>query len=398
MKREGMKMFNHGLNSINLAINETRVVKNVNTKKLVALDPDRKSVQAEQFETELGHRVVGQERAVRKLASIYQVFQAGMTDPTRPIGTMLFLGPTGSGKTHVVEAAAEVLFGDRNAVIKIDCAEFQHSHEIAKLIGSPPGYLGHRETQPLLTQENLNKYRTDENPFTLVLFDEIEKASDALWQLLLGVLDKATLTLGDNHRVDLSQTMIFMTSNLGAREMSKLVDGAIGFAPTGSDQLLPSDLDQKIYRTATDAARRKFSPEFMNRVDKVVVFRGLRHEELRRIVDLELEAVQQRIDEGATERFTITATPSAREFLLAEGTDYRYGARHLKRAIERFVVHPLANLSATRQVRLGDVVILDVDRSGEKLACFRDDGETSLAAAALVLAHSMVNASDRIAA
>jgi ATP-dependent Clp protease ATP-binding subunit ClpA len=181
--------------------------------------------------------------------------------------------------------------------------------------------------------------------------------------------------------------------------MSKLVDGAIGFAPTGSDQLLPSDLDQKIYRTATDAARRKFSPEFMNRVDKVVVFRGLRHEELRRIVDLELESVQQRIDEGATERFTITATPAAREFLLAEGTDYRYGARHLKRAIERFVVHPLANLSATRQVRLGDVVILDVDRSGEKLACFRDDGETSLAAAALQSAHSLrVNLGDRIAA
>ena len=198
--------------------------------------------------------------------------------------------------------------------------------------------------------------------------------------------------------MNFSQTIIFMTSNLGAREMSKLVDGAIGFAPTGSDQLLPSDLDQKIYRTATDAARRKFSPEFMNRVDKVVVFRGLRHDELRRIVDLELEAVQQRIDEGATERFTVTATLAAREFLLAEGTDYRYGARHLKRAIERFVVHPLANLSATRQVRLGDLVVLDLDRSGKRLACFRDDGETSLAAAALQLAYSMSNSLDRIAA
>src|SRR6185503_11156523 len=183
-----------------------------------------------------------------------------------------------------------------------------------------------------------------------------------------------------------------------SQEMSQLINGSIGFAPKGSDQLLPDELDQKIYRTATEAARRKFSPEFMNRIDKVVVFRGLRHEELRRIVDLELSAVQQRIDEGATERFTITATPAAREFLLAEGTDYRYGARHLKRAIERFVVHPLANLSATRQVRLGDVVILDVDRSGKKLACFRDDGETSLAAAALQLTRSMDNSSDRIAA
>src|SRR6266446_8201490 len=210
MKREGMKMFNHGLNSIALAFNETGVVKNVNTKKLVALDPDRKSVQAAQFETELRHRVVGQERAVRKLASVYQVFQAGMTNPTRPIGTMLFLGPTGSGKTHVVEAAAEVLFGDRNAVIKIDCAEFQHSHEIAKLIGSPPGYLGQRETSALLSQEALNQHHTEKMKLSLVLFDEIEKASDSLWNLLLGILDKATLTLGDNRKVDFSAAMVFL--------------------------------------------------------------------------------------------------------------------------------------------------------------------------------------------
>jgi len=390
-------MFN-GLNSFSKAINAPAVINEVNTESLVPLDPDRKSVQAMDFETGLRHRVVGQERAVRTLASIFQVFQAGMTSPNRPLGTMLFLGPTGSGKTHVVEAAAEVLFGDRNAVIKIDCAEFQHSHEIAKLIGSPPGYLGHRETQALLTQENLNKYWTNENPITLVLFDEIEKASDSLWQLLLGVLDKATLTLGDNRCVDFSHTIIFMTSNLGAREMTRLVDGSIGFAPTESDHLMPSELDQKIYRTGIDAARRKFSPEFMNRVDKVVVFRGLGDEELRRIVELELSAVQQRIDESASETFTVTTTPAAREFLLAEGTDYRYGARHLKRAIERFVVQPLANLSATRQLCLGDVVVLDLDPSGKKLACFRDDGETSVAAAALQATHFIVNSSDRIAA
>ncbi|HEX3230243.1 MAG TPA: hypothetical protein VHQ95_14805, partial [Pyrinomonadaceae bacterium] len=187
-------------------------------------------------------------------------------------------------------------------------------------------------------------------------------------------------------------------SNLGAREMTRLVDGSIGFAPTETDNLLPSELDQKIYRTGIDAARRKFSPEFMNRVDKVVVFHGLRDEELRRIVELELSAVQQRIDESASERFTVTTTPAAREFLLAEGTDYRYGARHLKRAIDRFVVQPLANLSATRQLRLGDVAVLDLDPSGKKLACFRDDGETSVAAAALQATHFIVNSTDRIAA
>ncbi len=176
--------------------------------------------------------IVGQERAVRRMSGLFQIYLAGMNNPSRPIGTMLFLGPTGSGKTRVVEAAAEVLFGEPHAVVKIDCAEFQHSHEIAKLIGSPPGYLGHRETSPMLTQENLDKAHTDDTKLTFVLFDEIEKASDSLWQLLLGILDKATLTLGDNRRVDFSRTIVIMTSNLGAREMSDMISGGIGFAPT----------------------------------------------------------------------------------------------------------------------------------------------------------------------
>jgi ATP-dependent Clp protease ATP-binding subunit ClpA len=354
-----------------------------NTERLMVLDPHRKSIHGERFEADLQARVVGQERAIRKLISLYQIFHSGLTNPTRPIGTMLFLGPTGSGKTHVVEAAAEVLFGDRNAVVKIDCAEFQHSHEIAKLIGSPPGYLGHLETPPLLTQDHLDKYRTDRDPFTLVLFDEIEKASDALWQLLLGVLDKATLTLGNNQRANFSQTIIFMTSNLGAREMSNLINGSIGFAPTGTDGLLPEQLDKKTYLTAIEAARRKFSPEFMNRIDHVVVFRSLKDEHLRRIVDLELEEVQRRIDDGACERFTIAATDAAKEFLLAEGTDYKYGARHLKRAIERLVVYPLANLASSRQVRLGEVIVMDLDRNRNELVFFRDDDELAFASAAL---------------
>lgn len=222
-----------------------------------------------------------------------------------------------------------------------------------------------------------------------MLFDEIEKASDALWQLLLGVLDKATLTLGDNRRVDFSQTMIFMTSNLGANEMGQLIKGSIGFAPTRSDQSLPDDLDQKIYRAGIKAARRQFSPEFMNRIDKVVVFRSLKHEQLRRIVNLELDAVRRRIDEGAAEQFSFTATDAAKEFLLAEGTDYRYGARHLKRAIERFVVYPLASLASSKQLRLGDVVVIDIDLSGQKVAFFRDDNEMNLAAAALQSAREL---------
>lgn len=369
-------------------------------RKMVTLNPEVKSPLAEEFEAGLRARVVGQDRAVRNIASLYQVFQAGMTSPTRPLGTMLFLGPTGAGKTHVVEAAAEVLFGDRNAVVKIDCAEFQHSHEIAKLIGSPPGYLGHRETAPMLTQENLEKHRTERDPFTLVLFDEIEKASDSLWQLLLGILDKATLTLGDNRRVDFSQTMIFMTSNLGSKEMSELITGSIGFAPAKSSSLVESDLDQKIYRTALEAARKRFSPEFMNRIDKVVVFRSLKHEQLRRILDLELRAVQRRIDEGAGERFSFHLTEEAMEFLLAEGIELRYGARHLKRAVERFLVNPLANLSATGQVRLGDVLVVEMNQETGKLAFFRDEAEATLAAAALEAVRALHTGGDhnRIAA
>ena len=372
---------------------------NAQKRKLIALDPTCKSAVAAHFETGLRNRVVGQDRAIRGITSLYQVFQAGLTNSTRPLGSMLFLGPTGSGKTHVVEAAAEVLFGDRNAVIKIDCAEFQHSHEIAKLIGSPPGYLGHRETSPLLTQENLEKYRTERDPFTLVLFDEIEKASDALWQLLLGMLDKATLTLGDNRRVDFSQTMIFMTSNLGAKEMSDLITGSIGFAPSKGGSMAAEELDQKIYRTASEAARRKFSPEFMNRIDKIVVFRSLKHQELCQILDLELKLVQRRVDEGTGARFLISVTDSAREFLLSEGIEYRYGARHLKRAIERFLVNPLANLSATGQLRLGDVVVVDMNEETQKLAFYRDESEAARAAAAMDAVHAMkVTSVPRIAA
>ncbi len=372
---------------------------NGSIRKLVALNPETKSPRAQEFESGLRARVIGQDRAIRSITSLYQVFQAGMTNPSRPLGTMIFLGPTGSGKTHVVEAAAEVLFGDRNAVVKIDCAEFQHSHEIAKLIGSPPGYLGHRETRPMLTQENLEKYYTERDPFTFVLFDEIEKASDALWQLLLGVLDKGTLTLGDNNKVDFSQTIIIMTSNLGAKEMSELITGSIGFAPAKGKGMMADDIDQKIYRTASEAARRKFSPEFMNRIDKVVVFRSLKHEQLRQILELELRSVQRRINEGAGEQFYFTVTEPAKEFLLSEGIEYRYGARHLKRAVERFLVNPLANLSATGQVRLGDVVVVDINDQTQKLTFYRDEAETSRAAAAMEAVHAMqVTGGDRIAA
>src|SRR3989454_5024965 len=343
------------------------------------LDPTLHSPEVRDFERGLLKRVVGQERAVRRLGRVFQVYQAGLAAPGRPIANLLLLGPTGSGKTRLVEAAAEVLFGDYRAVVKIDCAEFQHSHEIAKLIGSPPGYLGHRETQPMITQEVLEQHYTDDLKLSLVLFDEIEKASDALWQLLLGILDKATLTLGDNRRVDFSHSLVFLTSNLGSQEMTKLMDGGMGY--TGGARGSDEELNQKIYRTAKEAAQRKFSPEFMNRLDKVIVFRTLNREHLEKILDIELKNVQERIMSSAVgKEFVFNCTPSARDFLLEEGTDSKFGARHLKRSIERHLVFPLSSLLATGQIEFGDLVTLDLDQETSKLTFAKERGGALVAA------------------
>ena len=346
------------------------------------LDPTKQCPEAQDFERELRRRIVGQERAIRQLARVYQAHLAGLAAPGRPLANLLLLGPTGSGKTRLVEAAAEALFGNSRAVVKIDCAEFQHSHEISKLVGSPPGYVGHRETHPMITQEALEQHYTEKVKVSLVLFDEIEKASDSLWRLLLGILDKATLTLGDNRRVDFSRSLIFLTSNLGSQEMTKLLSGGLGY--TGGAREEDGELDQKIYRAAVDAARRKFSPEFMNRIDKVIVFRTLKREHLERILDIELENVQQRIiSSPMTRPFLFRCAASARDFLLQEGTDSRFGARHLKRSIERHLVFPLSNLLATGQVDLGDLLTVDYDPETSNLTFVKEsrgalvEGETN---------------------
>src|SRR6202166_519320 len=344
--------------------------------RIELLDPTQNGRPAEHLENKLGHLIVGQDEAIHQIVRAYQTHVAGLSPVGRPIGNFLFLGPTGSGKTRIVEATAESLLLNSRAIIKIDCAEFQHSHEIAKLIGSPPGYLGHRETHPLLTQEALNQWHTDKLKLSILLFDEIEKASDSLWQLLLGILDKATLTLGDNRRADLSQSIIIMTSNLGAGEMTSLVDGGFGFAPKAVE--VDQSFDDKIQRTAVEAARRKFTPEFMNRIDKTVVFKTLRDEHLSQILEIELGMVQQRVLMAAgANQFVFNCTASAKKFLLKEGTDPRYGARHLKRAIERHLVFPLANLVAIAQVKLGDFV--RVDMASENQLIFVKEAENTMA-------------------
>jgi ATP-dependent Clp protease ATP-binding subunit ClpB len=326
----------------------------------VHLDPYKTGRDAESLRNGLNRLIIGQPTAIDAIVNQYSTLITGMCQPGRPIGNFLFLGPTGSGKTRTVEATAEVLMKDPRAVIKIDCAEFQHSHEIAKLIGSPPGYLGHRETHPLLSQEVLNQFHTDTIKLSFVLFDEIEKASDSLWNLLLGIMDKAKLTLGDNRKVDFSRAMIFMTSNLGADKM--ISQYHVGFdRPTTPNA-------NKLSSIGVGAARKKFTPEFFNRLDRVVVFEPLLETGIRRILDLELNLVQQRIFNTSPERsFVFTCTERAKDLVSTEGFDKLYGARFLKRAIERLLVQPLSNLIATEQVRGGDWISIDIDDSGERL-------------------------------
>lgn len=338
----------------------------------IPLDPAKTGREALSLETSLRRMIIGQNEAIEQIVNIYQMHLTGMSAPGRPIGNFLFLGPTGSGKTRIVEATAEALLKNPRAVIKIDCAEFQHSHEIAKLIGSPPGYLGHRETHPLLSQEVLNQYHTDTMKLSFVLFDEIEKASDALWNLLLGILDKATLTLGDNRKVDFSRALIFMTSNLGASEMSNIMSPKLGFNVHQAQEMTASGtLDEKtsgkLARCGVDAARRKFTPEFMNRLDKIVTFQPLGSEQLKKVLDIELNFVQQRIFNTSDRAFVFTLSDTGKGFLLEEGTDMKYGARHLKRAIERLLVQPMSNLIATDQVRGGDWIRVDYDDSARML-------------------------------
>jgi ATP-dependent Clp protease ATP-binding subunit ClpB len=341
--------------------------------KFTVLDTTKTGRQAHDLGNKLRRLVIGQDEAIQAVVTAYQGYVTGLCPTGRPIGNFLFMGPTGSGKTRVVEATAQSLLSDPRAVIKIDCAEFQHSHEIAKLVGSPPGYLGHRETHPVLSQENLNRYHTEKLKLSLVLFDEIEKASDALWNLLLGILDKATLTLGDNRKVDFSSSMIFLTSNLGAGEMCALSTPSLGFCPSLNDAGFKGGRDARMSRIGAAAARGKFTPEFVNRLDKIVTFKPLGEAELRRILDVELETVQQRFQAASANMpFQITIDDSARDLLLSEGTDSRYGARHLKRAIERLLVQPISNLMGSGQIRRSDNIVVTCGEGSSTLAFLRD--------------------------
>ncbi len=323
----------------------------------LTLDPGRPGRQAEELTEALGGMVIGQPQAVKKTVQVYQMQATGLSPEGHPLATFLLLGPTGTGKTHLVESLAELIYGDRKAVVKIDCAEFQHSHEIAKIIGSPPGYLGHRETQPILSQPVLDAFHTDRTQVSLVLFDEIEKASDALWNLLLGIMDKAILTLGDNRRVDFSKTIIFMTSNLGSKEIAEALAPSLGFAP----KFVTANAAEG---RGLAAVRKKFTPEFINRIDHTVVFEPLTPEHLDKILDLEVKNLQRRIRRAyqltKVPLFIIDIAPAARAQIISEGLDPRYGARYLKRTLEQKIMHPVVNLLTSDQIQPGDTIFIDL--------------------------------------
>lgn len=318
------------------------------------LDPNRKSMKANSLAQKFDKLIVGQTQSKQALTDILDKHASGMYDRTRPIGSLLFLGPTGAGKTGVAEGFAEGLFGHPTKMMKVDCGEFLHSHEIAKLVGSPPGYLGHRETHPFFTNASVLAARSDNDgkeiqPFTVILFDEVEKASDALWNLLLGILDKGTLTTGTNEKVDLTPTIIIMTSNVGASELAD--DSTLGFS--SGERTVD---DEKMEAIAMGAARRKFSPEFLNRLDRIITFKTLTPSDLREIAGLMLQKVQDRILLYSTNYFELRVSEEAMEQLLAEGYDKRYNARHLKRTIEKYIAEPLTRMVATGQVDAGDIV------------------------------------------
>lgn len=316
----------------------------------------------------LGERIVGQPDSLGAIIPCIQMYQAGLSPEGRPIGVFLLLGPTGTGKTRTVEALAEVIHGSPRNVIRIDCGEFQLDHEVAKLIGAPPGYLGHRETVPRLTQSKLNQVMSDRANLAIVLFDEIEKAAPALTRLLLGILDKGTLSLGDNTNVCFDRALIFMTSNLGAREMARMIKPTFGFeAAEGAGPTSSADL-KRLDTIAVAAVKRKFSPEFVNRIDAMLTYRPLDAASMDKILDLLLEDAGDHVRRRLGDRmFYIELPRRARKFLLEKGVSAEYGARELRRTLHRHLMQPLAAMMADGAIPPGAVVRVSLHSGCERL-------------------------------
>jgi CheY-like chemotaxis protein len=329
----------------------------------------------------LSQKVVGQPAATRVIVPYIQMFQAGLAPEGRPVGVFLLLGPTGTGKTRTIEALAEILHGSPKNLLKIDCGEFQMEHEVAKLIGAPPGYLGHRETQPMLTQQKLNSVTSEKNPISLVLFDEIEKAAPSMTRLLLGVLDKGVLRLGDNSTVNFEKSLVFLTSNLGAREMMREINPDFGFqsASSGAER---TDLTSKLQNIALVAVRKRFSPEFVNRIDCIITYQPLTPESLSAILDQQIVDLQNHVNTRLGNRsFTLDVPFETRQYLLKKGTSAEYGARELNRTIHRYLTQPLATMVATNQINPGASVRVDINEAEDRLNIRSQDSAAAAAPA-----------------
>jgi ATP-dependent Clp protease ATP-binding subunit ClpA len=314
----------------------------------------------------LRNSILGQDCAIDTIAPYVELSMAGLAPEGRPAGIFLLLGPTGTGKTRTVEALAKVLHGSERNVLRIDCGEFQLDHEVAKLIGAPPGYLGHRETHPMLSQQKVNSVTSERSPLSLILFDEIEKAAPSFHRILLGVLDRATLKLGDNTSVDFENSLIFLTSNLGARGMMSELAGGFGF-PAGLAQ--PAEQRQsKLSRIALNEVRRRFSPEFVNRIDEVVTYQPLDRKAIEGILNLQLDLLRSHIRSRlGPAAFNLELSSRARRLLLNQGTSTEYGARELKRAIHRLLMQPLARQLRSNTIPAESTVHVDVGRGGGSL-------------------------------
>jgi len=299
------------------------------------------------LEEAIGQRVVGQEDAIRAVANAIRRSRAGLGDERRPIGSFLFLGPTGVGKTELARALAEFLFDDEKAIVRLDMSEYGERHSVARLIGAPPGYVGYEEggqlTEPVRRR-----------PYSVVLFDEIEKAHPDIWNTLLQVLDDGRLTDGQGHTVDFKNTIIILTSNLGTPAAAAIEE---------STKLPPADKADLVRATVLEEVRKHFRPEFLNRLDDLTVFRRLSREQMMTIVDIQLQLFEKRLSRRG---LSLTMTPQAKEFLVEQGWDPQYGARPLKRAIQRYVEDELAKKILSGELQQGDVVA--ITKSGDALA------------------------------
>ncbi|MBP8614487.1 MAG: ATP-dependent Clp protease ATP-binding subunit [Firmicutes bacterium] len=315
-------------------------------KKLAATESERLL----NLEDELHKRVINQNEAVEAVARAVRRSRAGLKDPKRPIGSFIFLGPTGVGKTELAKALAEVMFGDEDAIVRLDMSEYQERHTVSRLVGAPPGYVGYEEGGQL-TEAVRRK------PYSVILLDEIEKAHPDVFNVLLQVLEDGRLTEAQGRTVDFRNTVIIMTSNVGAEDITG--KAGLGFtADRGSQVLSHEDMKERV----TDALKRVFRPEFLNRVDEIIVFQSLTEEHLREIVDLQIKDVRKRLEDSAG--LSLEVTDKAKEKLIREGTDPQYGARPLRRAIQRLIEDPMSELILRGGFRGAEKVLVDVDDEG----------------------------------